>query len=109
VLDGGRSRSGVQVVPARWIEDLHANGDRQAWVDGNFSDMFENGRYRSCWYDVGDGRGSFAAVGIHGQWLWCDPASNIVIAKTACRPAPSDDTETALEILILSQIAKAFE
>ncbi len=104
VLDGGRG-----VIPPAWIDDMRCNGNRQAWVDGNFSDMFVNGRYRSCWYDVGDGRGSFAAVGIHGQWLWCDPTSSVVIAKTSCRPAPSDDDQTALEIAMLSQIAKAYE
>jgi CubicO group peptidase (beta-lactamase class C family) len=108
VLDGGRNSEGDQVVPASWIDDLRGNGNRQAWVDGNFSDMFENGRYRSCWYDVGDERQSFAAVGIHGQWLWVDPTNRIIIAKTSSRPAPSDDDETALEIHILSQIAKAF-
>lgn len=109
VMDGGLSREGVRVVPAAWIDDMRRNGDRQAWVDGNFSGMFSNGRYRSCWYDVGDGRGTLAAVGIHGQWLWADPASRVVIAKTACRPVPSDDAETALEVAMLSQIAKACE
>lgn len=107
VLDGGRNRDGVQVVPQGWIEDMRSNGDRQAWVEGNFADMFANGRYRSCWYDVGDGRGSIAAVGIHGQWLWVDPASRVVIAKTAARPDPSDDAATALEILMLGQIASS--
>ena len=109
VMDGGRARDGSQVVPRGWIDDIHANGSRQAWVDGNFADMFADGRYRSCWYEVGDGRGSFAAVGIHGQWLWADPTAGVVIAKSACRPAPSDDAETALEIMMLSQIAKACE
>ncbi|MEO3387792.1 serine hydrolase [Mesorhizobium sp. CAU 1741] len=109
VLDGGVARDGGQVIPADWIADMHANGNRDAWVAGNFSDMFDNGRYRSCWYDVGDGRGSFAGVGIHGQWLWADPVSKVVIAKTASRPDPSDDSATALEILMLGQIAKAYE
>lgn len=109
VLDGGRTSKGAQIIPSAWIDDMRTNGDRAAWVNGNFSDMFEYGRYRSCWYDVGDERGSFAAVGIHGQWLWCDPVSDVVIAKTSSRPAASDDAETALEILILGQIAKAYE
>src|SRR5690606_5744822 len=30
VLDGGRNRDGVQVVPQGWIEDMRSNGDRQA-------------------------------------------------------------------------------
>ena len=108
VMDGGRAADGAQVIPTEWIEDMHANGNRQAWIDGNFADMFANGRYRSCWYEVGDGRGSFAAVGIHGQWLWCDPTSRIVLAKTSSRPDPSDDAATALEIGMLAQIARGF-
>lgn len=108
VLDDGRAPDGAQVVPRDWIADMRANGDRRAWVDGNFADMFAEGRYRSCWYDVGDGRGSIAAVGIHGQWLWTDPVSRVVIAKTASRPDPSDDDATALEIRMLGQIARAF-
>jgi len=108
VLDGGRAHNGVEVVPQGWIKDMRANGDRRAWVEGNFADMFAEGRYRSCWYDVGDRRGSIAAVGIHGQWLWVDPTSRVVIARTACRPDPSDDDATALEILMLGQIARAF-
>jgi CubicO group peptidase (beta-lactamase class C family) len=106
VMDGGVAADGTRVVPAGWIDDLRANGDRQAWVDGNFADMFADGRYRSCWYDAGDGRGSFAAVGIHGQWLWCDPQSRIVLAKTASRPDASEDEATALEIAMLGQIAR---
>ena len=109
VLDDGRARDGTQLVPRGWIDDMRENGDRQAWVDGNFADMFAQGRYRSCWYDVGDGRGSLAAVGIHGQWLWTDPQSRVVIAKTASRPDPSDDDATALEIDMLGQISSAYE
>lgn len=108
VMDGGRTAVGVQVIPPAWIDDMRSNGNRQAWVDGNFADMFPDGRYRSCWYDAGDGRGSFAGVGIHGQWLWCDPLSRVVIAKTSSRPDPSDDAATALEIRMLSQIARGF-
>src|SRR5690606_39953816 len=48
VLDGGRTRDGPQTIPGEWIDDMHANGDRKAWDDGNFSDLFPNGRYRSC-------------------------------------------------------------
>jgi CubicO group peptidase (beta-lactamase class C family) len=111
MLDGGETRSGerpgAQIVPRAWIDDIRSNGDRQAWVDGNFDYVFPNGRYRSCWYDVGDGRGSFCGIGIHGQWIWVDPASRVVLAKVSSRPEPSDDPSTALEISALGQIAKS--
>lgn len=107
MLDQGMSRSGVRVVPADWIADMRQNGNRQAWQTGNFAHMFTNGRYRSCWYDTGNGRGAFAAVGIHEQWLWCDPVSRIVLAKCSSRPEASDDAASAREIALLDQISRA--
>ncbi len=103
VLDGGRG-----IIPAAWIEDMRTNGDARAWADGNFNDMFDRGRYRSCWYDVGDDRGSFCAVGIHGQWLWVDPVSRLVLARLSSRAAPSDDLATAREIAVLGTVARGF-
>lgn len=108
VLDNGRNLDGARVVPQDWIEDMRQSGDRRAWIKGNFAEMFGNGRYRSCWYDVGDGRGTMAGVGIHGQWLWCDPTSRVVIAKTSSHPEPNDDDAIALEISMLGQIACTF-
>lgn len=104
VLDGGRG-----IIPAGWIEDMRLNGDARAWAEGNFNDMFPRGRYRSCWYDVGDDRGSFCAVGIHGQWLWIDPVSRLVLARLSSRAAPSDDLATAREIAVLSTVARQFD
>lgn len=109
VLDGGRAPDGTEIVPGAWIDDMRSNGDRQAWVDGNFADLFADGRYRSGWYDVGDGRGTIAAIGIHGQWLWIDPPGRVVIARTSSRPAPSDDAANAREIEMMEQIAGLFE
>jgi CubicO group peptidase (beta-lactamase class C family) len=106
ILDGGRTAEGAQVIPAAWIDDMRTNGDRQAWVDGNFFYMFPEGRYRSCWYDVGDGRGSFCAIGIHGQWLWVDPTSRVVLAKVSSLPEPSDDPTALHEIKVLAEIAR---
>ena len=106
ILDGGRTADGAQIIPADWIDDMRASGDRQAWVDGDFFYMFPEGRYRSCWYDVGDGRGSFCAIGIHGQWLWVDPTSRVVLAKVSSLPEPSDDPTALHEIKVLGEIAR---
>ena len=107
VRNGGRGPADETIVPSDWIDDLLRNGNRQAWVDGNFADMFDNGRYRSCWYQVGDANGSFCGVGIHGQWVWTDPVRRITIAKTSSRPDASDDTATAREISFLGALATA--
>lgn len=106
VLEDGRAQSGKQVIPSGWIADMRGNGDPKAWRNGNFADVFENGRYRSCWYSTGDDHDSFCGIGIHGQWLWVDPETGVVIAKTASRDAPSDDAATARDIAVLGQIAR---
>lgn len=104
VLDGGRG-----IIPAGWIEDMRANGDRGAWAEGNFKATFPRGRYRSCWYSAGDERGSFCAIGIHGHWLWIDPTNRLVLARLSSRPAPSDSVATAREIAVLGAVARQFD
>ena len=108
LLDEGRGADGRQIVPAGWISDMREKGDRRAWVEGDFAEMFVDGRYRSCWYDVGDGRGSLAAVGIHGQYLWVDFTNRVVIARTASRPQASEDAETQQDLTLMAALARAF-
>ena len=104
VLNGGR-RGDDQVIPADWVADMRTNGNRDAWVRGNFATSFPRGRYRSCWYQFGTERDHFAGEGIHGQRLLIDPVSRVVIAKFSTVPLPSDDAATMLDFAMLSQIA----
>jgi CubicO group peptidase (beta-lactamase class C family) len=106
ILDGGRNRQGEQVIPESWIADMHANGDRQAWLAGDFRASFPEGRYRSFWYETGDARGSFCGMGIHGQWLWVDPQSRVVLVRTSSRPEASDEALSLIESDLLGQIAR---
>lgn len=108
LLDGGRTAAGTQMIPAAWIADMRANGDRQAWVAGNFWDMFLEGRYRSCWYLTGNAHGTFCAVGIHGQWLWIDPETRMVLVRFCSRPEPSEDALSEREIRILHETCTWF-
>ena len=94
---GGRSH-GQQVVPQAWMDDIIENGDTSAWQRGGMSVFIENGRYRSNWYILDKQRGSFCAIGIHGQWLYIDRRSEVVIVKLSCQPKPEDD-ETDRHVL----------
>ncbi|MBN8942244.1 MAG: serine hydrolase [Rhizobiales bacterium] len=107
VLDGGRTADGAQLIPAEWVEDMRAHGDRQAWATGNFWDMFVGGRYRSGWYQTGNPRDAFCGVGIHGQWLWIDPVSRLVIVRLCSRAEASDDALSEREIRVLGAISRA--
>jgi CubicO group peptidase (beta-lactamase class C family) len=107
VMNDGVSRSGERVIPSAWIDDMLNNGSHEAWLAGGFPGFFPAGNYRSCWYVANDGRGGFAAEGIHGQRLWVDPTSGVAIAKLSSFPAPSDDAASAADFDVLAQIARA--
>lgn len=91
MLRNGGMAGSRAVLSERWVTDTTTAGDRQAWKDGDFAKLFENGSYRSKWYQSGDPGGAFCAIGIHGQWLWVDPATEIVIVKQSSQHLPVDD------------------
>ena len=93
---------GRPVVPGSWIDDIRIAGDRQAWLDGDLVNLFPAGRYRSQWYQTGNDHDAFAAVGIHGQWIYVDPLSAMVVVKQSSQPTPVDD---ALDQLTLASFA----
>ncbi|WP_315761935.1 MULTISPECIES: serine hydrolase [unclassified Bradyrhizobium] len=82
--------NGRQVVPAWWIDDIRRNGNAEAWSRGDLTKVFPNGNYRSKWYTIDRGQTVFAAVGIHGQWIYIDPANETVIARVSSQPLPMD-------------------
>ncbi len=82
--------NGKRIIPKAWITDMLTAGDHQAWVDGE-PNFFLNGRYRSQWYQSGEPDGAFAAIGIHGQWLYVDPSTETVVVKLSSQPNPLDD------------------
>jgi CubicO group peptidase (beta-lactamase class C family) len=54
-----------------------------------------NGNYRGKWYTIDRDRSAFAAVGIHGQWIYVDAGAETVIVRVSSQPIPMD---IALEI-----------
>jgi CubicO group peptidase (beta-lactamase class C family) len=85
ILDRGTA-GGRQVVPAAWIDATLRGGDPAA-VDGTaFRQVHPHGTYRNHWWVTGDGHGSVYGTGIYGQYLWVDPAAQVVIVKFSCLP-----------------------
>ncbi len=79
------------IVTERWVHDTVNGGDRHAWKVGDFAHLLKDGSYRSKWYQSGFPSGAFMAIGIHGQWLYVDPKSEVVIVQLASRHEPEDD------------------
>jgi len=99
---------GEQIVPRLWIEDILNNGDRRAWLAQPTAAKFlPNGRYRSQWYMIGNASGAHCAVGIHGQWIYIDPAAEMVIVKLSSQPLPLDEGIDTLLLAAFDAIASA--
>lgn len=103
ILDRGAFNN-RQIIPENWIEDTMTQGDRNAWQRGEFASLLPQGRYRNKWYQVGDQDRSIMALGIHGQWLYVNPAAEVVIAKMSSQPEPVDDALDQLTVKVLGEL-----
>ena len=97
-----------QIVPRSWIEDILWNGDQRAWLATETAARFlPDGRYRGQWYVIGNASGAYCAIGIHGQWIYIDPAAEVVIAKLSSQPLPTDEATDHLLLAAFAAIAQA--
>ncbi|MGF7161626.1 hypothetical protein FHS85_003267 [Rhodoligotrophos appendicifer] len=101
--------NGRQIVPGFWIDDITEAGDPDLWARGEWADINPSGDYRAKWYNTGNGRGAFYAVGIHGQWIYIDAASDAVIVKLSSQPIASDQPMDRLCTTAFDALARALE
>jgi hypothetical protein len=107
VRNFGRA-GGEQIVPRAWIEDILGNGDQKAWLAQPTAARFlPKGRYRSQWYMIGNPSGAYCAIGIHGQWIYIDPAAEVTIAKLSSQPLPVDEGIDYLMPVAFDAIARS--
>lgn len=101
-------RGADQIIPAAWIDDISQGGDARAWKDGEFAQGFGGApmRYRGGWYVIDSQPQVLFAMGIHGQNLFVDRASRMVVARLACQNAPIDVRAVALTHQAIPQIRR---
>jgi len=77
-----------QVIAESWIEDCSQGGDREAWRCGESSKEFPDGRYRNKWYQTGNEHQVMLAIGIHSQWIYVNPVTEVTIVKLSAQDEP---------------------
>ena len=87
ILDGG-AHNGGQVIPEEWIKQTFAGGDPAVTRAHPFRDYLPEGSYQNQWWITG--YGPIYASGLLGQYLWLDPARDVVIAKFSSIPVELD-------------------
>jgi CubicO group peptidase (beta-lactamase class C family) len=81
---------GRQVLPGAWIDDINEGGDPEAWSRWEFADMFPQACYRNQWYRIDRARRVLCGFGIHGQWIYIHPETELVIVRMASEATPLD-------------------
>ena len=79
------------VIPRTWVEDTQSSGNIEAWRRGDLAGLLPDGRYRNKWYQIGNRDKCITALGIHGQWLYINPSSKVVIVKLSSQVEPLDE------------------
>ena len=94
--------------PTPWLEDIERNGDRAAWDAGTFAAYFPGLpiRYRSQWYVLDGARPLVFGWGIHGQHLFVDRRSELVIAKLSSQALPVDTARMALTLEAVARLRR---
>ena len=107
VLDHGAigTRS---IIPESWIVDTKTQGDRNAWLKGDFVKLLPRGNYRNKWYQVGNEDQCIMGLGIHGQWLYLNPETRVVIAKLSSQGQPLDDATDTANLGMMESLSQAY-
>lgn len=93
VLDGGRHQ-GRQLIAADAIERIAAGADPAIYAaNADFSEWTPGASYRSQWYLFNDHSQALMAGGIHGQYLFIDRPSGVVIVKQSSLPEAVTDLD----------------
>ncbi|WP_313531442.1 serine hydrolase [Shinella sp.] len=100
----GGVANGNRLVPEAWVADTIGGGSKDAWDRSDFVTLFPKGRYRNKWYQTGEG--AYCGIGIHGQWLYVDPATEVVIVRMSAQPDPVTDPFDRDNIAFLAQLSR---
>lgn len=99
--------NGRQVIPAWWIEDCSEAGSREAWQRGESSKEFPDGQYRNKWYQTGNEHRAMLAIGIHSQWIYINPVTEVTIVKLSSQDEPLKLELDATNLQMFTNISSA--
>jgi CubicO group peptidase (beta-lactamase class C family) len=77
-----------QIISEAWIADCNDGGSVEAWERGESAKEFPRGSYRNKWYQTGNEHRALMAIGIHGQWIYIDPVTEVSVIKLSSQDEP---------------------
>lgn len=109
-LQGGQ-RDGQQIIPAQWMQDSLATDAPHLQAKEDERSM-DNWGYGYQWWlppETADHPGVFMAVGIYDQYIYIDPARELVVVKLSGNPHYTGDNYDSVPktLALFRAIAKA--
>ncbi|MET0426749.1 MAG: serine hydrolase [Actinoplanes sp.] len=100
---------GRQVVPREWVQRSFGSDQPQLAVGALGPSGYAHYGYANQWWTLGHGSfDAFTALGVHGQYLYIDPAADVVIVKCSAWPTQDDEIRDRETIAALRRIADHF-
>ena len=106
VLNGG-SVGEHRACSSAWAAHIRAGTDPKLMRETDFGQEFPEGSYCAQWWITGDDTSAFEGRGIYGQFLWIDPAADVVIVKLSSLPRALDAVVTRDHQRAFASIAAA--
>jgi CubicO group peptidase (beta-lactamase class C family) len=97
---------GQQVVPRDWVRRSRGSDLTQLAVGALGPSGYDHYGYANQWWTLGEACfDAFTAIGVHGQYLFVDPAADVVIVKCSAWPTQDDERRDLESITALRRIA----
>ncbi len=100
---------GRQIVPRDWVRRARGADLPQLAVGNLGPSGYPHYGYANQWWTLGSSSfDAFTGVGVHGQYLFVDPAADVVIVKCSAWPTQDDERRDRETITALRRIADHF-
>jgi CubicO group peptidase (beta-lactamase class C family) len=100
---------GEQIVPRDWVRRSRGAGAEHLQVGALGPSGYDHYGYANQWWTLGENHfDAFTGLGVHGQYLFVDPAADVVIVKCSAWPTQDDAHRDAETITALRRIADHF-
>ena len=102
----GGAVAGREIVPPYWVRRCRGSDLPQLAVGALGPSGYDHYGYANQWWTLGSACfGAFTALGVHGQYLFVDPAANVVIVKCSAWPTQDDERRDRETVTALRRIA----
>lgn len=94
---------GRQIVPPAWARRSRGDDRPHLAVGALGPSGYPHYGYANQWWTLGGG--AFTGLGVHGQYLYVDPAADVVVVKCSAWAAPDDEDRDAETVAALRAIS----